>query len=159
MNLQTLLFIFALAAFIAFRERAKMRQRAADAEPQYYDAAELTDAIRALYALTEQLENADRMLADLEACNPRELLRSFRAQWCGLDGKNRSIDLLADGANGATAGLKAAAQDQRDQINAEIIDTVRAMCAALDDGSAPALHLDAVGETVDETTAPAFLGE
>lgn len=154
MNVQTVAAVIAIiAAFVWYTRRRRSEQ------PQEYDAAELTDAIRALYSLSDQLENADRMLADLNACNPRELLRGFRAQWCGLDGKQRSIDLLANGQNQTTAGLKAAAQEERDRLNAEIIDTIRAMQAALDDGSAPALQLDAVGETVDETTEPAAAGE
>lgn len=155
MNVQTVIVCLLIVAAMVIYDRRK----AADDEPQEYDAAELTDAIRALHSLSDQLENCDRMLADLNACNPRELLRGFRAQWCGLDGKQREIDLLADGENQTTAGLKAAAQEQRDQINAEIIATIRAMQAALDDGSAPALHLDAVGESVDETTETAEAGE
>lgn len=154
MNIQTFIAcLLIVSGFLLYRYKRARQQ------PQEYDAAELTDAIRALYSLSDQLENADRMLADLNACNPRELLRGFRAQWCGLDGKQREIDLLADGANQTTAGLKAAAQEQRDQINAEILATIRAMQAALDDGSAPALHLDAVGESVDETTETAEAGE
>lgn len=156
MNPQTIFVCIAIiAAFLWYSKRMKAEKD----DAQYYDTAELHDAIQALHTLSEQLENADSMLADLNACNPRELLRGFRAQWCGLDGKQREIDLLADGANQTTAGLKAAAQEQRDQINAEIIATIRAMQAALDDGSAPALHLDAVGESVDETTETADAGE
>lgn len=159
MNIQTIICIaLIMLAYIAIRKRREAPEPPEES-PCYYDAAELTDAIRALYALTEQLENADRMLSDLEACNPRELLRNFKAQWCGIDGKNRSIDLWADGANGATAGLKAAAQEQREQINAEIIATVRALNVALDAGEAPALHLDGVEKTVEESTTDASVGE
>lgn len=155
MNVQTVIAcLLIIAAAVIYK-----RRKAADDQPQEYDAAELADAIRALCALSDQLENCDRMLADLHACNPSELLRSFRAQWCGIDGRQRSIDFWANGTNGATAGLMQAAQSERDRLNAEIIDTIRAMQAALDDGSAPALQLDAVGETVDETTAAASAGE
>ena len=154
MNVQTVIAVIAIiAAFVIYSRHRRSEQ------PQEYDAAELHDAIKALYALSEQLENADSMLADLNACNPRELLRSFRANWCGIDGKRRTIDLLATGKNQTTKGLMTAAQEQRDQINTEIIATVRAMQAALDNGSAPALHLDAVGESVDETTETAEAGE
>ena len=124
-----------------------------------YDAAQLAEAIAALAQLADELENVDTMLADLRACSPRSLLRFFRAQWLGIDGKQRRINFLTDGRNGATAGLRQAAQEQRDRLNAEIIATVRAMAAALDAGTAPALQLDAVGETVDETTEPATVGE
>lgn len=124
-----------------------------------YDAAQLSDAVRALAALSEELENVDTLLADLRACSPRSLLRFFRANWCGIDGKNRHINFLTDGRNGQTAGLRQAAQEQRDRLNAEIIDTVRAMAAALDAGVAPALTVDAVDETVDETAEPVTVGE
>lgn len=145
-------------ALLAVSEHIK-RQRAGDQPAEEYDAADLADAIRALAALCDQLENTDTMLADLAACDPSQLLRSFRAQWLGIDGKQRRIDFLADGRNGATAGLRQAAQDQRDRLNAEIIATVRALGAALDAGTAPALQLDAVGGTVDGTTGQAAAGE
>lgn len=82
-----------------------------------------------------------------------------RAHWCGIDGKRHSINFLADGTNQTTAGLKAAAQEERDRLNAEIIDTIRAMQAALDAGTAPALRVNVVDETVDETTDTADAGE
>lgn len=124
-----------------------------------YDTAELAEAIAALCELSDQLDAADRMLADLRACNPRSLLRGFRVNWCGIDGKSRVLDFLANGRNGATTGLQQAAQEQRDQINAQIIELVRAMSAALDSGEAPAITLDAVEKTVEETTAATAAGE
>lgn len=152
------LLLFGILAICAVSRHIK-RQRDAEPDGDQYDAAQLSDAIRALAELTYQLENADTMIADLNACDPSSLLRGFRAQWCGLDGKRRSIDFMANGQNGATVGLRQAAREQRDQINAEIIETVRALSAALDAGTAPALTLDAVGGTVDETTEPATAGE
>ena len=150
MNAQTLLAAVGLiTAAAALHRRYKRREQS----PQYYDTAQLADAIKALYALTERLQNADTMIADLNACNPQALLRCFHAQWCGIDGKRREIEFFADGRNSATAGLLAAAQEQREELNAEIIDTIRALAAALDAGEAPALEVYAVGETVDETKA------
>ena len=128
-------------------------------EPEYYDAAELKDAVRALVKLMNQLIAADRMLADLAACDPKSLLRGFRVGWFGIDGKGRKLDFLATGKNKVTAGLRAAAQEQRDEINDQIIDIVRAMAAALDDGRAPALTVDGVGKTVDRTDAEDLPGE
>lgn len=155
MNPQTFIVcIIIIAAAVVYIQHRTRRQ-----DPEHYDAAELTDAIRLLSKLSDNLENADRMIEDLNACNPRELLRGFRANWCGIDGKRRSIDFMADGRNGATFGLKQAAQDQRDRVNAQIIDLIRAMNTALDAGTAPALQLDAVGETVDETTEADAVGE
>lgn len=66
--------IIIIIAFAAYSRRI----RGESDDSQYYDSAELTDAIRALYALSEQLCNADRMLSDLNACNPRELLRGLQ---------------------------------------------------------------------------------
>lgn len=124
-----------------------------------YDTAELAEAINRLCELSDQLTAADRMLADLAACSPRSLLRGFRVNWCGIDGKSRMLDFLATGKNRATAGLRDAAQESRDQINAEIIALVRAMAAALDSGEAPAITLDAVEKTVEETADAATAGE
>jgi pilus assembly protein TadC len=148
------LILLAIIAALSIKYRRKQSQTGDN-----YDAANLIEAIDALAELAEQLENADRMLADLNACNPRSLLRGFRAQWQGIDGKSRHIDFLADGRNGATAGLRQAASEQREEINAEIIDTVRAMSAALDSGLAPALTVDVVENTVDETKYGAAPGE
>lgn len=147
-----------MLAYIAIRKRREAPEPPEES-PCYYDAAELMDAIRALYALTERLQNADCMIADLDACSPSALLRTFRAQWQGIDGSRHEIGFFADGCNRATAGLKAAAQEQREQINAEIIATVRALNAALDAGEAPALHLDGVEKTVEESTTGASVGE
>lgn len=154
MNAPAVVAAIALLAFIVL-----YRRKGAEQPRSVYDAAQLGDAIRALAELCTELDNADRMLADLAACNPRSLLRGFRAEWCGIDGKRRKIDLLADGVNNTTAGLTAAAQEERERINSEIIETIRALQAAIDSGDAPAILLDVVGETVDETTAATTAGE
>lgn len=160
MTLPQILGVFIICtAVLIFAELKRAEQKRREQSRTEYDAAELHEAIRALCSLSDQLDNADRMLADLNACSPRQLLRSFRAQWCGIDGHRRTIDFLADGRNGATFGLKQAAQDQREQINHEIIETIRALNIALDTGEAPAISLDVVGETVDETAAAADAGE
>lgn len=153
-NAALLLIGLAVVAFVSWYIRHRRGGTGYD-----YDAAQLHEAIAALAALSDQLENADTMIADLAACNPRELLRGFRAQWCGIDGRRRHIDFIADGSNGTTDGLKRAARDQRNQINTEIIETIRAISAALDAGDAPALHLDAVEKTVEETADAAAAGE
>lgn len=144
--------IMGIAALV---QRYQNRQK----EPEQYDTAELAEAIGVLARLADQLDNCDRMLADLAACEPRSLLRGFRVNWCGIDGKRRGLDFLATGRNNATAGLRQAAQEERDRVNGEIIDLIRAMSAALDTGEAPALTLDVVGETVDETAEPVTVGE
>lgn len=150
-----LIAIGGLALWAVSRYIAANRRRTGD----QYDTAQLADAISRLCELSDQLTAADRMLADLAACSPRSLLRGFRVNWCGIDGRSRNLDFLATGKNRATAGLRTAAQESRDQINAEIIELVRAMGAALDSGEAPAIYLDAVEKTVEETTEPATAGE
>lgn len=156
MNPQTVAACLAIIAAFAWYSK---RKKAAEDEPQYYDAAELIPAIETLHELSQQLQNADALICDLSACNPTELLRGFRTQWQGLDGKRRTIDFLANGANGATAGLMQAAQESRDEVNARIIDVIRTMCAALNDGEAPAILLDGVEKSVDETSESCNAGE
>ena len=153
MNVQTVIACIAIVAAAAFYIRRR-RSRSGD----NYDAAQLSEAIETLAQLSEELANVDSLLTDLRACNPFKLLRFFRAQWCGIDGKQRRINFLTDGRNGQTAGLKQAAQEQRDRLNAEIIALIREINAALDAGSAPALTVDAVGESVDETTEAVTVG-
>lgn len=154
-----LLIIGALAVWGVSRYIDSQRADEPEEPPETYDTAELVDAIRALYALTFRLENADRMLADLATCDPAELLRGFRTEWVSTDGKRREIDFLATGANDATAGLRTAAQEQRDQINAEIIEAVRALNAAITAGCAPVIVCDVVEKTIEKTTAAATVGE
>lgn len=156
MNVQTFIACLIIIAGAAVYFRFFRQEKKTGDE---YDTADLLPAIQQLARLAESLENADTMIADLRACNPRELLRGFRTNWIGLDGKRRMIDFLANGRNNATSGLLTAAQDQRETINAQIIEIVRAMNAALTDGGAPAICLDVVGESVDETTETAEAGE
>lgn len=159
--MQNLVLLAVGAFFVWFVSRiiTAGRRTEEEAPPEHYDTAELSDALHHLVSLSDQLANVDRMLADLDACDPSSLVRGFRTQWCGIDGNRRTIDFLTDGQNLATAGLRQAAQEQRDAINAQIILEVRALGAALDSGQAPALNLDAVGKTMDETTGPATVGE
>lgn len=154
MNIQTVITCIILIAAAALYVKYK-RSKSGD----NYDAAELLPAIHELSKLAESLENADALVSDLHACNPHELLRGFRTNWIGLDGKRRMIDFLANGRNSATSGLLTAAEGQRENINAQIIELVRAMNTALNDGDAPALCIDAVGESVDETTEAELAGE
>jgi hypothetical protein len=129
-NLQTFVFCAAIiAVFLIYRYR--QRQRA-----EYFDALQLSEAVQELAAVMEQLENADRLTADLEACRPGLLHRFFRASWMSSDGKNRTIDLCATGRGRASRGLAEAARAERDRLNQETIDRIRALACALDAGDA-----------------------
>lgn len=130
MNLQT---VIACAVILCVFLYLKHRQSRQD-EPAYFDALELSDAVRELESIMEQLENADRMTADLATCEPGLLHRFFRAQWLSSDGKNRTIDLCARGRDRATRGLAAAARAERDRLNQEAIDRIRALALALESG-------------------------
>lgn len=131
MNLQTLIACAVIiAGFLLYRHF----QRNQPDEPPYFDALELSEPVRELESIMEQLENADRMAADLAACEPGLLHRFFRAQWLSSDGRNRSIDLCARGRDRATRGLAAAAQAERDRLNQEAIDRIRALAWALESG-------------------------
>jgi hypothetical protein len=103
-------------------------------QPAYFDALELSDAVQELERIMEQLENADRMTTDLAACSPGLLHRFFRAQWLSSDGKNRTINLCARGSDRATRGLEAAARAERDRLNQDAIDLIRALACAVETG-------------------------
>lgn len=129
MNPQTIIAcIVIVVAFVLYRRRRK------PAEPDYFDALELSDAVRELGEIMEQLENADRMAIDLDTCEPGLLHRFFRASWVSSDGKNRTISLCARGRDKATRGLIAAARAERDELNQEAIDRIRALALALETG-------------------------
>lgn len=129
MNIQTVIFCAAiLAAFFLYRW---YQRRQAEAR-QYFDALELSEAVNELAAIMEQLDNADRMMIDLEACKPGMLHRFFHASWLSSDGRNRTIDLCATGRGKASRGLAAAARAERDRLNQEVIDRIRALSLAVD---------------------------
>ncbi len=128
MNLQT---VIACAVIIAGFLLYRRFRRQPDEQP-YIDALELADDIRDLCGTLEQLESAQRMSCDLYACAPGELHRVFRTNWMSSDGKSRSLDLWADGSSRTSAYLTAAADAERDRLNAEIIDRIRALYARID---------------------------
>jgi hypothetical protein len=128
MNPQTLIFCAAIiAVFLIYRYRQRQRR-------EYFDALELSEAVQELADVMEQLDNADRMATDLEACRPGLLHRFFRASWVSSDGKNRTIDLCATGRGRASRGLAEAARAERDRLNQEVINRIRALAAALEAG-------------------------
>lgn len=130
MNVQT---VIACAVILCVFLYLKHRQGRQD-DRSYFDALELSDAVRELESIMEQLENADRMTVDLAACSPGLLHRFFRAQWLSSDGKNRTIDLCARGRDRATRGLAAAARAERDRLNQDAIDLIRALAYAVETG-------------------------
>ena len=131
MNVQTLI---ACAVIVCAFLIIRYRQRRQQDEHAYFDALELSDAVQELEKIMEQLENADRMTVDLAACSPGLLHRFFRAQWLSSDGKNRTIDLCARGRDKATRGLEAAARAERDRLNQDAIDLIRALACAVETG-------------------------
>lgn len=131
MNVQTLI---ACAVIVCAFLIIRYRQRRQQDEHAYFDALELSDAVQELEKIMEQLENADRMTVDLAACSPGLLHRFFRAQWLSSDGKNRTIDLCARGRDKATRGLEAAARAERDRLNQDAIDLIRALAYAVETG-------------------------
>lgn len=143
-----------LAVFVAFiivREY-RIRQR----QTGYFDALDLFDAVHDLAVVMEKLENADRLAVDLSSCKPGLLHRFFRASWMSSDGRNRTIDLCATGRGRATRGLIVAAHDERDRLNQEAIDRIRALACALDTGdSSQATVFEPLpdGEQADDTDA------
>lgn len=130
MNVQTLIACAVIVcAFLIYRYMQRKRE-----EPAYFDALELSDAVQELARIMEQLDNADRMTIDLEACRPGLLHRFFRAQWLSSDGRNRTIDLCARGRDRATRGLATAARAERDRLNQDAIDLIRALACAVETG-------------------------
>lgn len=129
MNVQTLIACAVLVCVFLYLKHRQQKD-----EPEYFDALELSEAVQELEKIMEQLENADRMTVDLAACEPGLLHRFFRAQWLSSDGKNRSIDLCARGRDRATRGLAAAARAERERLNQEAIDRIRALAWAVENG-------------------------
>ena len=131
MNLQTVL---ACAVIIFVFRLYRNKQQVQQEESEYFDALELSDAVQELEKVMEQLENADRMAVDIDTCEPGMLHRFFRTSWMSSDGKNRTLELCTTGKDRTTRGLAIAARAERDRLNQEVIDRIRAIALALETG-------------------------
>ncbi len=118
MNTQTIIAVLALIALCIWVDYRK-RHRAEEPEQVFFDSARLQNEIAALYRASQELETLDNMIIDLRLCKPEELHRAFRVQWQGST-KEHSFDFMSTGANTNTAHMIALAEDEREQLNADI---------------------------------------
>lgn len=118
MNAQTVIAVLALIAVIIWIDYRK-RHPKQEPEQVFFDSAKLQSEIAALYHASQELETLDSMIIDLRLCKPEELHRAFRVQWQGST-KEHSFDFMSTGANTNTAHMIALAEDEREQLNADI---------------------------------------
>ena len=117
MNAQTIIAVLALIALCVWIDYRKRHRQ--EPEQPFFDSARLQSEIAALYHASQELETLDSMIIDLRLCKPDELHRAFRIQWQGST-KEHSFDFMSTGANSNTAHMIELAEDQREQLNADI---------------------------------------
>ena len=118
MNAQTVIAVLALIAVIVWIDYRK-RHPKQEPEQVFFDSAKLQSEIAALYHASQELETLDSMIIDLRLCKPEELHRAFRVEWQGST-KMHSFDFMSTGGNSNTQHMIELAEDQREQLNADI---------------------------------------
>lgn len=121
MNIYAWIMIVILAAaiiYVDYRIRHKSDAEC-DAEQRFFDSARLQREIAALYHASQELEQLDQMLIDLRLCKPDELHKAFHISWEGSTG-SRSFNFMTTGGNANTAHMIELAEDQREDLNADI---------------------------------------
>lgn len=113
----------AVAGYVALAVYIR-RNKAEEEETQYFDTSRLKPEVEALSRAMQELEALDHLLIDLRMCKPDEAMRAFRMQWQSVSGKGYSFDFFADGRNPTTQHMLGLVQDERDELNAEIIQRV-----------------------------------
>lgn len=119
MNIQTVFAVLAIIAAYAWIKHRQRQAEQAEQEQAAFDSARLQGEISALYRASQELEQLDEMIIDLRLCKPDELHKAFRIEWQGST-KAHSLDFMSTGANTNTAHMIALAEDQREQVNADI---------------------------------------
>lgn len=122
MNIQTVVVVVVIIAAMLIREHRR-KQSEADDEQRLFDSARLQGEIESLYHAAQQLQQLDQMIIDLRLCKPDELHKAFRIEWQGST-KSHSFDFFSTGANTNTAHLIELAEDQREEVNAEIQERI-----------------------------------
>lgn len=117
MNTRAIVMILILVIVIIWIDYRKRHRQ--DTEQAFFDSARLQKEIAALYHASQELETLDSMIIDLRLCRPDELHRAFRIEWQGST-KSHSFDFMSTGANSNTAHMIELAEDQREQLNADI---------------------------------------
>lgn len=118
MNAQTVFVVVVIIAAMLIREY-RHKHSAEDEEQQLFDSARLQGEIEALHHAASELANLDQMIIDLRLCKPDELHKAFRIEWQGST-KTHAFDFMSTGSNMNTAHLIELAEDQREELNAEI---------------------------------------
>ena len=112
----------AVAAYVAAAVIALRRRR--DDAPEFFDTADLQKEIELLHEAAKRLDDLDTLIIDLRLCRPSEVVRAFRMEWQSVSGKEHAFDFLADGENASTDYLLAMAEQERDELNAEIAERI-----------------------------------
>ena len=111
----TVIILAGLILWIDYRNR----HRSEEPEQPFFDSARLQSEVNELHRCMNDLEQLDAMIIDLRLCKPEELHKSFRIEWQGST-KAHSFDFMSTGANSNTAHMIALAEDQREELNADI---------------------------------------
>lgn len=107
----------------------------------HFDVAQVREMVEELAQIMGELQDLDDMLLDLKLCKPGENHRAFRLDWQTNSGKDKTLDMFADGQNVDTKNLYRLAAQRRAELNADILASIEDLYFAVfwgEDGHSPA---------------------
>ncbi len=116
--------IFAAAGVLlvisAFRKNVQPQQKE---QPENADFTALSAQIKKLYQISERIDMLDRMITDIEICDPDVLQKAFSCSWQS-GGENKEFQFWTTGADRQAEHLMQMAADERDQLRASLLDQI-----------------------------------
>ena len=123
---------YMLAGFIAvagmmlvmaelFRRRPEAQER--DVDPDEIDYITLGAQIKKLHQTMERIDTLDRMITDIEICDPEVIQKAFACSWQS-GGENREFKFWTTGADRQAEHLMQMALDEREQLRASLLDQI-----------------------------------
>lgn len=87
------------------------------------DYLEIADTIHELAAIQEKLDSLERLITDIEICNPETLQKSFRCGWQS-GGQNVNYDFWTDGQDAVSERMLQLAIEEREQVRASLLEKI-----------------------------------
>lgn len=100
------------------------------ATEQLIDAREMRYAVVAakierLYALKQELDEAEGMISELQSCSPERLSENFRVKFTTATGKEKQIDFMAHGEDDVdTQNLYQLAEGKRHKLRTSLLNQI-----------------------------------
>lgn len=91
--------------------------------PRETDFIQIENQAQKVAEIVERIQVLNRLIVDIELCDPGEMHRNFRTVW-ESGGKNRNYDFWVDGIDGTTADMLILAKRERARLRASLLTEV-----------------------------------